>query len=477
MPNARRILLLVTALIGAAMAAPAAANASADAGAGTKDLCRDFKLVPIDDHTRSAVVDHVWSGTQIGYGGVDADPNLYFGYYNARRQLTVAHYHRPSKRMCHRQLPSTFGGWDSHNSVVMTVDKDGYLHVAGNMHSSPLVYSRAHKPGAIDGMHLSHMIGKDEARTSYPTFLTLSDGTLLFLYREGGSGDGRWIVNRYDQGQWLRLHDTLFAGQDERGPISAYPSNFVRDARGRYHVAIVWRRSAEASTNFAVSYAATRDFEKWTALDGSTLSLPLSPKSADLVEYPDVGSGLRNPAQLVLSPDQQPIISFSRHISDGRSTVFIAQPFEKRWVLRPILASKLRVPMQGYGTLPKIPAFYGPSYSPDGQSAWMDIVFPDEEAQRVPLSLDTLTPSARPQPRPQPVALNVPLPKMPELQDPVENLVGVLPTDLKPRRSVLRYLRYLSQAINRDQARACTPEWPRACNPPPALLYYSETRR
>jgi hypothetical protein len=33
---------------------------------------------------------------------------------------------------------------------------------------------------------------------TYPKFQTLPDGDVLFLFREGGSGNGDWYLHRYD---------------------------------------------------------------------------------------------------------------------------------------------------------------------------------------------------------------------------------------------------------------------------------------
>ena len=43
------------------------------------------------------------------------------------------------------RLPSQVA-WDSHNYITMTADRDGYLHLSGNMHVAPLVYFGTAKP-------------------------------------------------------------------------------------------------------------------------------------------------------------------------------------------------------------------------------------------------------------------------------------------------------------------------------------------
>ena len=48
------------------------------------------------------------------------------------------------------------------------------------------------------------MTGDKEVQVTYPQFYNLPDGDLLFVYREGSSGDGDTMLSRYDTetGEW-----------------------------------------------------------------------------------------------------------------------------------------------------------------------------------------------------------------------------------------------------------------------------------
>ena len=130
-------------------------------------------------------IDTAWSGTRVGFAAAAKGDKVYVGYYDAERYLTVAEIDRAADRLCRTRLPSRYGGWDSHNTIVLAFDSQGRLHVAGNMHASPLVYGRAERPSSLDGLKLSPMIGRDEAHATYPYFFLDPEGRLLFLYRSG----------------------------------------------------------------------------------------------------------------------------------------------------------------------------------------------------------------------------------------------------------------------------------------------------
>ena len=157
------------------------------------------------------------------------------------------------------RLPDRFDGWDTHNYLSLAIDLEGQLHVSGDMHASPLNYFMTSAVGDVTSLRRASMIGRDESRMTYPTFVSTSDGRLLYLYREGVSGDAVWIVNARDRQGWRRLLDQpLFADADMNGPVSAYPSKFVAFPDGSVQVAVVWRRPGDV----ARSYAATAKAEK-----------------------------------------------------------------------------------------------------------------------------------------------------------------------------------------------------------------------
>ena len=131
--------------------------------------------------------------------------------------MVIAQRSLDSKQWKKTVLPTKVG-WDSHNYIEMAVDRDGYLHVSGNMHAVPLVYFRSEKPENIERFEKLPMTGKREERVTYPIFLKNKEGELYFQYRDGGSGNGNTLYNRYDPATktWSPLFDTPFF-DGERG--------------------------------------------------------------------------------------------------------------------------------------------------------------------------------------------------------------------------------------------------------------------
>ncbi len=138
----------------------------------------------------------VWSGARTGIGSARTDDGrIIVAYYDAERFVTVASLDPRSGEVCRVRLNSQFSGWDSHNTLQVVVPADGTLHVAGNFHAEPLFYANGVAKD-LSTLKPAKMIGREENRATYPRFLRGPSGELLFLYRNGGSGDGKWFANR-----------------------------------------------------------------------------------------------------------------------------------------------------------------------------------------------------------------------------------------------------------------------------------------
>jgi len=169
---------------------------------------------------------------------------------------------------------------DAHNSISIMVDGAGVLHMAWDHHNGPLRYARGVRPGALALGAMTPMVGKDEGSVSYPEFYRLPNGNLLFLYRDGGSGRGNLVVNRYDvaTGAWIRLHDNLVSGEGRR---NAYWQAFL-DHAGTFHLSWVWRESPDVASNHDLAYARSRDGGvTWETTKGVRQALPMTAASAE----------------------------------------------------------------------------------------------------------------------------------------------------------------------------------------------------
>lgn len=454
--------------IAAASAAVPVSIAVAGAAAGGAQSCRVAEQDRDHPGLRTVRIGDAWSGVRVRYPALERNGKYYFGYYDANRQLTIAEYAPAQNKLCLNRIASRFGGWDSHNSIFMAFDPQGYLHVAANMHASPIVYARGPRADSAQGIALAPMVGRDETRVTYPRFQTDDNGRLMFIYRSGGSGNGAWIANRLDNGRWTRLSGgSLFAARDRQGPVSAYPTNPVQDADGRFHIAIVWRRSPDTATNFRVSYISTTDFQTWRQASGKLVRGPVTADNADLVDDVGVDNGLGTSASLSLDGRGAPIIAYTKYDESGANAAYVARPSTQGWRIEQVASGKTRVAVQGRGTRQRADVTSIADLDP--ATGTMRVTFPKSKPQTLRfaapsgamrLAQDAAEPPVK-------MAGILPLPK--GLLRPTLRKVAVIDADSgKPAAGVVQYF---AQDSNRDVAPACDAKAPMACKPPASPVY------
>jgi hypothetical protein len=152
---------------------------------------------PAEASCDGMVVDDAWAGTRIRYGSVVAEGQAFVAYFDADRDLTVAAVDLATCEVERQELPSRFEGFDAHNNIVMALDSGLRLHVAGNMHTDPLVYFRSREPLDIETLEPAEMIGRDDDSVTYPRFFS-SEGRLAFMYWDGRAGARQWFMKRLE---------------------------------------------------------------------------------------------------------------------------------------------------------------------------------------------------------------------------------------------------------------------------------------
>lgn len=207
---------------------------------------------------------------------------------------------------------------DAHNTISIMVDGAGYLHVAWDHHDNRLRYAKSLQPGGLELGDKRMMTGQDEDAVTYPEFHRMPDGSLLFLFRNGASGEGNLVVNRYDPGTgtWQRLFSNLISGEGQR---SAYWQAFV-DQHGTIHLSWVWRESPDVSSNHDLAYARSRDGGRtWEKSDGERYVLPITAATAEYAARIPTGSELINQTSMSADRDGRPYIA--TYWRDGGSQV------------------------------------------------------------------------------------------------------------------------------------------------------------
>lgn len=235
-------------------------------------------------------------------------PHQYAAFYDADGYLVLAQRKRQEDvwdvmRTRHRGNVA-----DAHNTVAIGVDGAGVLHVAFDHHNQPLNYARSVSPGSLELGPKQSMTGQLEREVTYPAFLPLPGGDLLFFYRHGGSGRGDLVLNRYRvaDGTWTQLHANLVSGEGRR---NAYVSTTV-DARGRIHAAWVWRETPDVSTNHDLCYARSDDGGlTWCDSNGRPLPLPITADTAEYALRIPQQRSLMNPPAVAADAHGEPMLA------------------------------------------------------------------------------------------------------------------------------------------------------------------------
>ena len=108
----------------------------------------------------------------------------------------------------------------------------------------------------------------------------MPNGDLIFMFRDGQSGKGNLVMNRYTlkSKTWTQIQSNLIDGENSR---NAYWQAFV-DHKGVIHISWVWRETWDVSTNHDLCYARSTDGGKtWINSSNQPYKLPITASSAE----------------------------------------------------------------------------------------------------------------------------------------------------------------------------------------------------
>lgn len=313
------------------------------------------KIIPIDK---------VWAGHPARFSLMTKGERQYIAYYNAERHIMVGQrklaqdkfelFEIPTHERQSRQETSTILGWDSHNYLALGVDKDGYIHLSGNMHVNGLTYFRSTKPDDITTLvQIPEMTGKDEKRCTYPVFIINKEGELVFRYRDGESGNGNDIYNIYstESKKWNRLLDTPLT--DGEGEMNAYASSPRLEDDGWYHMYWVWRDTYDCSTNHDLSYMKSPDLKKWYNAYGEPVKLPVTFGNKTLIvdPIPPQGGIINLAARLCFDSKGNPVLAYHKYDPLGNLQFYTAHFTGNKWDIKELTDWDYRWNFSGGGVL------------------------------------------------------------------------------------------------------------------------------
>jgi len=328
------------------------------------------------------LIDRVWSGHPVSFALLTERGHQFVAYYDAERRITVAGRKLGDTQWTRLQPPgvpvpgqkrtSNITTWDSHNTLRLALDRDGCLHLSGNMHVNPLVYYRTRVPFDVSTLErLDRMTGEREARCTYPVFFKNAAGDLLFRYRDGSSGNGADLYNIYDHAArtWRRMIETpLLDGEGERNGYAIEPT---LGPDGRFHLVWMWRETPDCATNHTISYARSRDFVQWENSRGVPLKLPITLATGDVIDAAKPGQGLINMTfNLGFDAHQRPVVVYHRYDAQLHSQAYVARPAASAqagaWDVRQLSAWDFTWVFSGGGSIVGEVTLGPPRRAPDG---------------------------------------------------------------------------------------------------------------
>lgn len=233
----------------------------------------------------------------------------YAAYYDPDGFLTLARRPLHANDWTVRKTEYKGNVHDAHNSISIALDGNGFLHVAWDHHNNPLRYARSIAPGSLELGTPIPQIGRNESDVTYPEFYPIADGDLLFLYRDGESGRGNLVINRYlhESNSWIRIQDKLIDGENQR---NAYWQVYADPFSETIHLSWVWRETWDVSTNHDLSYAVSHDGgQTWSHSDNSTYQLPITIANAEVAWHIPQNSELINQTAMFADSAGRPYIA------------------------------------------------------------------------------------------------------------------------------------------------------------------------
>lgn len=239
---------------------------------------------------------------------------------------------------------------DAHNTISMMIDGGGYLHLSWDHHNNALRYCRSVAPGSLDLTEKISMTGQNEQRVSYPEFYKMANGNLLFVYRNGESGQGNLVINRYEvhTQKWTQLHGNLIDGEGQR---SAY-WQACTDTKGTIHLSWVWRETGDVASNHDLAYACSKDGgNTWEKSTGEKYKLPITEATAEYAAHIPQHSELIN--QTAMSADENGAPFIATYWRKRNSTVpqyHLVYLLKKGWQTRELNFRTGSFSLSGVGT-------------------------------------------------------------------------------------------------------------------------------
>lgn len=310
----------------------------------------------------------------------------FISFYDAQGRVILGKRNLNEDRWELKDTGFTGDAKDAHCSISIMTDGRGYVHLSWGHHGHPLRYARSKAPLSLEFSPEIPMTGLHEKNVTYPEFFKMTHGGLLFMYRDGASGRGNLVINRYDPvtQQWEQLHSNLIDGQGQR---NAYWQSFT-DSRGVIHISWVWRETPDVATNHDMCYARSTDGGKsWEKSTGEKYTLPINAATAEYIYPIAQRSELINQTSMFADDKGRPFVATYWRDPDSDIPQYrLIYNLDGTWKSQNLGFRETSFSLSGVGTK-RIPIS-----RPQVISAWKNgavIIFRDEErGNRVSLAIN-----------------------------------------------------------------------------------------
>ncbi|QIK59154.1 neuraminidase [Dysgonomonas sp. HDW5A] len=232
----------------------------------------------------------------------------FIAYYDNDGFLILGKRKLPKREWTIHKTQYTGNVNDAHNSISIMADGDGYLHVSWDHHGHPLRYAKSIAPLSLELGDKQSMTGELEENVTYPEFYKMPNGDLIFIYRDGQSGKGNLVLNRYNvkTKTWNQLQKNLIDGEGKR---NAYAQSCVDD-KGVIHISWVWRETPDVATNHDLCYAKSLDGGiTWMNSKGKIYILPIIAETSEYAALIPQNSELINQTAMTTDSKGNPYIA------------------------------------------------------------------------------------------------------------------------------------------------------------------------